>query len=568
MPHQMDLILTLTGGLVAALVMGLIARSLGLAPIVGYLAAGIVVGPFTPGFVAHGAIAEQLAELGVVLLMFGVGLHFRARDLIAVRTVALPGAAVQIAVATGLGTLLALAFGWSVGAGIVFGVAISVASTVVLTRVLAENDELHTPSGHVAVGWLIVEDLFTVVVLVLMPAFADGTGNGGWQIVWALGIAIAKLVLLVGFTMIVGNRAMPWILTRVALTRSRELFTLAVLAIALGIAVGSALLFGASMALGAFLAGMVVGQSEFSTRAASEALPMRDAFAVLFFVSVGMLFDPATLTTGILPMLATLAIVVIGKPIAAYAVVRVLKRPTRVALTVALALAQIGEFSFIVAVLGSELELIPREAMQLLVAVAIVSIALNPVAFRLLPRVFARLREREHVDLATTAPAGEQHAIVVGFGPVGRTLSRVLRDNGITPTIIELNLDTVRELHRERIRAFYGDATQLEVLEEAGVKTARGLVFAASGTPADAVIRAARELNPGISVIARSTFLREAAAARAAGADIVITAEAEVALAMAGALLERLGATHEQLDRARDNVRNEIANGMSDSKIH
>ncbi len=564
----MDLILTLTGGLVAALVMGLVARSLGLAPIVGYLAAGIVVGPFTPGFVAHSEIAEQLAELGVVLLMFGVGLHFRARDLIAVRAVALPGAAVQIAVATGLGTLLAVVLGWSIGSGLVFGVAISVASTVVLTRVLAENDELHTPSGHVAVGWLIVEDLFTVVVLVLMPAFADGAGQSSWQqIAWALGLAIVKLVLLVGFTMIVGNRAMPWILTRVALTRSRELFTLAVLAIALGIAVGSALLFGASMALGAFLAGMVVGQSEFSTRAASEALPMRDAFAVLFFVSVGMLFDPAALMTGFLPMLATLAIVVIGKPIAAYAVVRILKRPVRVALTVSLALAQIGEFSFIVAVLGEGLGLLPREAMQLLVAVSIVSIALNPVAFRLLPRIFARLREHEPAATETTVPTGEQHAIVVGFGPVGRTLSRVLRDNGITPTVIELNLDTVRELHRERIRAFYGDASQLEVLEEAGVKTAEGLVFAASGTPADAVIRAARELNPKIRVIARSTFLQEAAAARAAGADTVITAEAEVALAMAEALLERLGVTHEQLDRARDNVRNEITDGISNVKI-
>jgi K+:H+ antiporter len=557
MPHHADLIFTLTGGLVAALLMGLLARKIGVAPIVGYLAAGIVVGPFTPGFVAHGEIAEQLAELGVVLLMFGVGLHFHARDLIAVRAVALPGAAAQIAVATGLGALLALGFGWPLAAGLVFGVAISVASTVVLTRVLADNDELHTPSGHVAVGWLIVEDLFTVVVLVVMPALGGGGGPAG--LAWALGAALLKLGALVTFTAIVGRRLLPWVLTRVAAANSRELFTLAVLAIALGIAVGSSVVFGASMALGAFLAGMVVGQSDFSTRAASEALPMRDAFAVLFFVSVGMLFDPSALAANALPILATSAIVMLAKPLAAYAVVRLLRRPRRTALTVGVALGQIGEFSFIVATLGSGLGLLPPNAMQVLVAVAIVSIALNPVAFRALPWLAARLGEPDPGGPGGEAPAPGHHAIVVGYGPVGRTLTRLLREGEITPTVIELNLETVRALQGEGVRSFYGDAAQLEVLEQAGVKTARGLVFAASGTPPDAVIRAARALNPELQVIARATYLSETAAAREAGADVVVTAEAEVALAMAEALLMQLGATREQLDRTRDGVRDEIA---------
>ncbi|HEU4406344.1 MAG TPA: cation:proton antiporter [Polyangiaceae bacterium] len=560
MPHNVDLIFTLTGGLVAALFLGLLARRLGVAPIVGYLAAGVVVGPFTPGFVAHAEIAEQLAELGVVLLMFGVGLHFHARDLLKVRAVALPGAAAQITVAAGLGALVARWLGWSLVAGAVFGVAISVASTVVLTRVLDDNGLLHTPAGHLAVGWLIVEDLFTVVVLVVMPALGGATGPAG--LLGALLVALLKLAALVGFTAVVGRRLLPWLLTRVALTRSRELFTLAVLAIALGIAVGSAVVFGASMALGAFLAGMVVGQSVFSTRAAAEALPMRDAFAVLFFVSVGMLFDPAALRGNAPAIAATAAIVLVAKPATAYAVVRLLRRPRRTALTAGFALGQIGEFSFIVATLGSSLGLLPPSALQILVAVAIISIAANPIVFRALPWLAARLGEPAAGGAEGDVPADEPHAIVVGYGPVGRTLTHLLREGGITPTVIELNLETYRRLRREGVRALYGDAAQLEVLEQSGVKTAGGLIFAASGTPADAVIRAARELNPGLRVIARATYLGETAAARDAGADVVVTAEAEVALAMAEALLAQLGATGERIDRARDELRGKIAEAI------
>ncbi|WP_053237790.1 cation:proton antiporter [Sandaracinus amylolyticus] len=559
MPHELPLVFTITGGLVAALFAGLGAQRLGISPIVGYLLAGVAIGPFTPGFVADSHIAEQLAELGVVLLMFGVGLHFHARDLLAVRAVAIPGAAVQIAVATALGVVVAVAFGWSIAAGLVFGVAISVASTVVLTRVLSDNDALHTPAGHVAVGWLIVEDLFTVVVLVLMPVLGSGEAQSVGGVLWALVVAVVKLAALVVFTIVVGRRALPWFLGRVARTRSRELFTLTVLAIALGIAVGSMVLFGASMALGAFLAGMVVGQSEFSTSAASEALPMRDAFAVLFFVSVGMLLDPGELAMNALPILATLAIVLIAKPVAAFVVVRALRRPRRTALTVGLALAQIGEFSFIVAVLGGELGLLPPNAMQVLVATSILTIALNPLIFRVLPWLAARWPDTDAAPGGPPPEPAEHPVIVVGYGPVGETLVHLLRENGVAATVLELNVETVRALREQGVRAIYGDAAQKEVLEQAGVRTARALVFAAVGTPADAVIRAARDLSPDLRVIARAPYLSEASAARAAGADVVVTAEAEVALAMAEVLLDRLGATREQLDRTRDRVREELA---------
>ncbi|HEY8428255.1 MAG TPA: cation:proton antiporter, partial [Sandaracinaceae bacterium] len=382
MSHDLGLILTLASGLTAALVFGGITHRLRLSPIVGYLLAGIVIGPFTPGFVADRRIADQLAELGVILLMFGVGLHFHARDLLRVQRIALPGAIVQIAIATVLGAVATSAFGWSLGAGVVFGLAISVASTVVLVRVLSDHDELHTSAGHIAVGWLLVEDLFTVLVLVLLPALARAKGGAAGDVAVSLGAALLKIGVLVAFTAFVGRRAIPALLRMVARSRSRELFTLAVLALALGIAVGSAELFGASMALGAFLAGMVVGQSEFSARAMSEALPMRDAFAVLFFVAMGMLLDPSALVDHAALTAATLAIVVLGKPLAAVAVVLALRYPLRTALRVAVALAQIGEFSFILAQLGLGLEVLPAEAMPALVAASIVSITLNPFLYR------------------------------------------------------------------------------------------------------------------------------------------------------------------------------------------
>jgi CPA2 family monovalent cation:H+ antiporter-2 len=559
MPHDLDLVLTLTGGLGAALVFGFLTEKLRLSPIVGYLLAGIAVGPFTPGLAVHGAVAEQFAELGVILLMFGVGLHFHLEDLLGVRKLALPGAIGQIAVATGLGVAVAHGFGWSLGAGVVFGLAVSVASTVVLLRVLADNDALHTPAGVVAIGWLLVEDLFTVLMLVMLPVVAgQGDHADGLQMLLSGGVAILKIVALVAFTIIVGRRVIPALLGWVAQTRSRELFTLTVLVLALGIAVGSAKLFGASVALGAFLAGTVVGQSEFSSRAASEALPMRDAFAVLFFVSMGMLLDPSQVVPNLALTAVTLAIIVIGKPLTALFIVLVLRHPAKTAVSVAIALGQIGEFSFILAALGRQLGMLPERASQSLVAASIVSITLNPLLFRLVvpaTRWLSRFSPTRDLGVAVSRPRyPTHHVVIVGYGPVGRTLGDLLREHELEATFIELNHETVERLHRQGFRAIYGDASQREILRRAGVTDSGSLIFAASGSPA-AVIRAAKDLNPSLSILVRSTYLREVSALKSAGADVVVPAEGEVALAMAERLLQQLGATDDQLDRARERVR-------------
>jgi CPA2 family monovalent cation:H+ antiporter-2 len=379
---ELELILTLTTSLTAALVLGIFTEWLRLSPIVGYLLAGIAVGPFTPGLVAHPQIASELAEIGIVLLMFGVGLHFHVKDLLAVRKVAVPGALLQIVVVTMLGVALTRIFGWSIEAGVVFGLAVSVASTVVLLRVLGDQHALDTQSGHVAVGWLLVEDLFTVFVLVALPALAGehGGSSSAWK---ALVTAAVKVAALVALVLVVGGRVVPAILGYIARTRSRELFTLAVLVLALGLAVGAAELFGASMALGAFLAGTVVGQSELSARAASDALPMRDAFAVLFFVSIGMLFDPSKAVANAMFILGALAVILVGKPIIGFVCVRLLRYPAKVAVSVGFALAQIGEFSFILGGLGQRLGVLPEEGMQTLVASSIVAITVNPLLCRL-----------------------------------------------------------------------------------------------------------------------------------------------------------------------------------------
>src|SRR5512135_2922570 len=388
--NDLDLILTLTGSLAAALVCGYVTLRLGLSPIVGYLLAGLVVGPYTPGFTANKHLADQLAEIGVILLMFGVGLQFHVRELLAVRRVAVPGALGRSLVATGLGALVGVAYGWGWSAGLVFGLALSIASTVVLMRVLADSGDLQTPAGHIAVGWLVVEDLLTVLVLVLLPAvFAPGIGPGGMAL--AMVVALVKVAVMVALTFFLGDRLIPWLLERAAATRSRELFTLTVLVVALGIAVGSVKLFGVSMALGAFLAGMVVGRSEFSLRAATESLPMRDAFAVLFFVSVGILFNPRHLIESPGLVALTLAVVVLGKPLVASAIVLLLRYPLRIALSVALATAQIGEFSFILASTGERLGLVDDRVRNALTAAAILSITLNPLLYRLVGPLEAAL---------------------------------------------------------------------------------------------------------------------------------------------------------------------------------
>lgn len=564
MPHHIGLILTLTGGFTAALALGFATHKLRLSPIVGYLLAGVLVGPFTPGYVADNEIATQFAEIGVILLMFGVGLHFHLKDLLAVRKIAIPGAIFQIAIASALGAIVTRMFGWSWTAGIVYGMAISVASTVVLTRVLADNGDLHTPSGHIAIGWLIVEDLFTILVLVLLPALFSATGNTGGGVWLTLCWALLKLTALVAFALIAGQKIIPWFLGYVARTGARDLFTLAVLALALGIAVGSAQFFGASMALGAFLAGMVVGQSEFGARAASDALPMRDAFAVLFFVSVGMLFDPSGVADGWPLMLATLGIVIIGKPLAAFIVVLAFRRPVRSALSISVALAQIGEFSFILAALASSLNVLPSEATNALVVASVASITLNPLLYKGIEPFVRWLeskgisREAKPTPEAPKIDDAAHRVVVVGYGPVGRTLSRILRDNGIQVVVVETNLQTVQQLLSEGEAAVYGDASEREILHHAGIEKADGLIIAASGVPADAMVKAARELNPNIRILTRTTYLREASKLREAGANAVFSSEGEVALAMTEFVMRQIGATDEQIDRERDRVRTEL----------
>ena len=560
--HEFDLILTLTGGLVAAFAGGYITQRLHLSPIVGYLAAGILVGPYTPGFVADRALAEQLAEIGVILLMFGVGLQFHVEDLLAVRRVAVPGAVVQSLVATALGALVASLAGWDLTAGVIFGVALSVASTVVLVRVLSDYRQLHTPIGHIAVGWLVVEDLFTVLVLVLMSAVV-GPG-GGSSPALAVVIALGKVGALTILTIVIGGRALPWLLAHVSRMQSRELFTLAVLAIALGIAVSAAELFGVSMALGAFLAGLVVGRSEFSVRAAADALPMRDAFAVLFFVSVGMLLDPGLLLAAPGMMAATLAVILVGKPLAAFVIVKVMGYPLKTALSVSVALAQIGEFSFIVATLGNALGVLPASATNTLVGAAIVSITLNPLLFRAIAPIDRWLTRRRPAvpagEAVTTAPVSDAHrAVVVGYGPVGRTVARLLRENEIVPTVIEMNVDTVRTLRDAGVDAIHGDASHATVLAAARVEDAGHCIVSMAGTPDVAEsFRVARELNPSVRILARATDLREATTLRSAGADVVVSGEGEVALALTESILQRLGATPDQIDRERQRVRGEL----------
>ncbi|MCC6992747.1 MAG: cation:proton antiporter, partial [Acidobacteria bacterium] len=544
--HSYDLILTLAGGLSAALVLGYITQRLGLSPIVGYLLAGTLVGPHTPGFVADASLAEQLAEVGVILLMFGVGLQFHVEELLAVRRVAIPGAVAQSAVATALGAVLAHAFGWDWSAGLIFGMALAVASTVVLVRVLSDNNDLHTQAGHIAVGWLVVEDLFTVIALVLLPAlFGPATSDTP---LWAtIGLTALKVTALVVFTAVVGTRVIPRLLDYVADTRSRELFTLTVLVIALGIAVGSALLFSVSMALGAFLAGMVVGRSDYSLRAASDALPMRDAFAVLFFVSVGMLLDPAALMRSPGLVLGALAVVLVAKPLVALLFVWVMRYPFRAALTTAISLGQIGEFSFILASMGRSLGVLPDEATNVLVATSMASIVVNPMAYRTIRPIerwaMTKPRLRAWLTRATAMPADlapvrdpsvdpSHRAVIIGFGPTGRHVVRLLRENGIAPTVIELNMDAVRALREDGVEAIYGDATRPETLEAAGVSRAGSLILGSAGMAnSTEVIRGALALNPKIRVLARSAYLRDVPALTAAGATSVYSGEGEVALA-------------------------------------
>lgn len=594
MHHDTPLITTIVAGLVLAFIFGMIANRFRLPPLVGYLFAGILVGPNTPGFVADQALGAELAELGVILLMFGVGLHFSLKDLMSVRALAIPGALAQIALATLLGLGLATLLGWSLGAGLLFGLALSVASTVVLLKALQDRRLIETERGRIAVGWLIVEDLAMVLALVLIPAIASLNGAdggvhdpfvsfverivGGSVGIWGvLGLTVIKVAAFVGFMLIVGRRLIPWALHATAHTGSRELFRLAVLAIALGVALGSAVLFGVSLALGAFFAGMILSESELSHRAAQETLPLRDAFSVLFFVSVGMLFDPSIILTNPLPVLATVFIIIIGKSLAAFGIVLLFRRPMATALTISASLAQIGEFSFILASMGVALAILPPEGQDLILAGALISIVLNPLVFwgvdLVRPRLEARVAQRraeqmerdgvriepvDRVDAAegpiTTdmpseaavdrgAPGADDdtpeasnqidHTVLVGYGQVGRVVAEGLKATGSPVVVIEDSDHDVAAARAAGLEVVFGNAASAAVLKLANLEAAKTLLIAISnGFEAGTVCESGRKLNPGIRIITRAYSEEEDQHLRGLGADIVIRGEREIGIGM------------------------------------
>ncbi|MGL0785628.1 YbaL family putative K(+) efflux transporter [Xanthomonas translucens] len=542
MHHDTSLIDIIAVGLALAFVLGTLAHRIKLSPLVGYLVAGICVGPFTPGFVADQALANQLSELGVMLLMFGVGLHFSLEDLMEVKWIAIPGALAQIAVATLLGWGLAWSMGWPTLHGLVFGLALSVASTVVLLRAMEERRLLETQRGRIAVGWLIVEDLVMVLALVLLPALADalgGRGAGTGAILGALGITLLKMAAFVVVMLVVGRRAIPWVLEKVAATGSRELFTLSVLAIALGVAFGSATLFGVSFALGAFFAGMLLKESELSHKAASDSLPLRDAFAVLFFVSVGMLFDPHILLEHPWQVLATFLTITVGKSLAAFVIVRAFGHPAGIALTISTSLAQIGEFSFILAGLGVSLAILPETGRDLILAGALLSIIANPLLFTWLDRWQARQAVEAPVTLETELPPGPSldlvdHAIVIGYGRVGSTLAAVLRERGVPVLVIVDNREHVERAHADGIPGIRGSAAADRVLAEAHPEKAK-IAILAIPQPLEAgeALAKLRALNPGLTLLARAHSDAEVKHLLEHGADGTVMAERELAYSLA-----------------------------------
>ena len=538
MPHDTTLIGTLVAGLGVAFLMGALAHKLRISPIAGYLLAGVMVGPFTPGIVADTGLALQLAEIGVILLMFGVGLHFSLKDLLSVRRIAVPGAIVQIAVASALGVMLGLWLGWPFAGSLIFGLALSVASTVVLLRALQARDMVETEKGRIAVGWLIVEDLAMVLALVLLPAMFGSRGDegGGAGLLQSAGIVLVKVVGFVAFMLVVARRILPAVLHWVAHSGSRELFRLAVLAIALGVAFGAAVVFDVSFALGAFFAGMILGETQLSRRAAEETLPLRDAFAVLFFVSVGMLFDPKVLVEQPLPLIATVAIIVFGKSFAAYAIVRAFGHPNQTAMTIAVSLAQIGEFSFILAGLGVGLKVMPPEARDLILAGSILSILFNPILFTLMVRRIRAEEDAPEVEAgpeASEAPAGAG-MVLIGYGRVGSHIGSLICGRGAGLVVIEDQKDMAAAAEAAGATVIVGDATKESVLRKAGLDTARTLLVAIpEGAEAGAIVRRAREINPKLVIVARAHSDEEVDDLVRRGADHVVMAERETAARMA-----------------------------------
>ncbi len=568
MHHDITLITTIAASLGLALLMGLVATRLRIPPIVGYLMAGIVIGPGTPGFVADVELSGQLAEVGVILLMFGVGLHFSVEDLMKVRRIAVPGALVQFVVATAMGTGLALFWGWSIGASLIFGMSLSVASTVVLIRALERQGLLQTASGRIAVGWLVVEDLLMVLVLVLLPPLSGWLGGSTGQhagaaipqanessILWTLLAAVGKIVAFVALMLVVGRRIFPRLLGYVAGTGSRELFTLCVIAVAMGIAYGSAMLFGVSFALGAFFAGMLMRESHLSHRAAEESLPFRDAFSVLFFVSVGMLFDPVILLQQPLKVLAVVAIIIVGKTLAAFALVLAFRYPLNTALIVSASLAQIGEFSFILAGLGLSFGLLSKEGMSLILAGALISISVNPLLFQASEPLLrwirarsqlARLLERPDDPLAELPMTVESqaltgHVVLVGYGLVGRYIGDVLLEQRVPFVVAEQNREGVEAMRKRGIHAVAGDASDPAALIQAHIVRASKLVIATSDTlRARLAIEIARTLNPRVEILVRADSEEEANLIRKEWADVtVFIGDQELARNMAQGVMRK-----------------------------
>ena len=547
MPHDTTLIGTVVAGLGVAFLMGALAHRLKISPIAGYLLAGILVGPFTPGFVADTGLAMQLAEIGVILLMFGVGLHFSLKDLLAVRKIAVPGAIAQIAVATALGMMLGLWLGWSIEGSAVFGLALSVASTVVLLRALQARDMVETEKGRIAVGWLIVEDLAMVLALVLLPAmFGDrgdegglggGLGGGGAAVLRSAGIVLVKVVGFAAFMFLIARRVLPAVLHWVAHSGSRELFRLAVLAIALGVAFGAAVIFDVSFALGAFFAGMILGETQLSRRAAEETLPLRDAFAVLFFVSVGMLFNPEVLTEQPGPVIATVAIIVVGKSLAAFALVRAFGHKSQTALTISVSLAQIGEFSFILAGLGVGLKVLPETGRDLILAGSMLSILFNPILFTLAVKRIRSdepLAEQPDEAAAETPEPCNAGVVLIGYGRVGSHIGGMICGRGEGLTVIEDQKDMAAAAEAAGATVIVGDATKESILRQAGLDAASTLLIAIpEGVEAGAIVRRARAINPGLVIVARAHSDEEVADLVRRGADHVVMAERETASRMA-----------------------------------
>ena len=551
MPHHVPLIATIAVGLAVAFLLGFLASRLRLPPILGYLLAGIVVGPFTPGFVADMNLAPQLAELGVILLMFGVGMHFSIGDLLAVRRIAVPGAIAQILAATVLGALVAVSWGWPLVSGIVFGLALSVASTVVLLKALEQRGQLDSVNGHIAVGWLVVEDLTSVVTLIVLPVIAASMHANGDAAVpidllglgKELGIVFLKIGVFFVAIHFIGVRVFPWLFAQVAHGGSRELITLFVITVALGIAYLSAVGLGVSFALGAFFAGVLINESKLTSRIAAEAVPLENAFSVLFFVSVGMLFDPAIVVERPWQLAAVVAIVVFGKSLAAFLIVLTFRYPLKTALTVSASLAQIGEFSFIVAAVGVGLKLMPAEGQNLILAGALLSITLNPLFFRLIDpvgrallsvgpvaRTLARLERDVTIDAHSTIGNIRDHVILVGYGRVGSEIGRVLKERGMPFVVIEQNRELVEQLRSEQIPVVRGEGSVQAILDRALPATARMLVVAVPDAfQARRMLEHARNRNPRLESVVRTHSEAEARFLHEAGFGTVLMAERELA---------------------------------------